>query len=234
MATTAGGPNMKLRYFSHSSFQITTDSGQVILIDPFLDDNPTSPVTSDEISADFIVLTHAHGDHVGDSFKIAGRSNSLFICVNELANYCIEKGFQAHNMHIGGSFGFAFGRLKFTIAHHGSMTPDNTYGGEPAGVVLEIDGKNIYHTGDTGLFYDMKLIGEMTPLDYMLLPIGDNFTMGITDAVKAVELADPKTAIPMHYNTFPVIEADPFDFKKKVEAMGKKARVMDFGEEISL
>ncbi len=225
---------MKLRYFSHSSFLITTDKGHTILIDPFLDDNPTSPVKSDEISADFIVLTHAHGDHIGDSFKIASRANSLFICVNELADYCIENGFQAHNMHIGGSYGFDFGRLKFTIAHHGSMTPDNTYGGEPAGVVLNIDGKSIYHTGDTGLFYDMKLIGEMTPLDYMLVPIGDNFTMGITDAVKAVELANPAIAIPMHYNTFPVIEADPDEFKKKVEAIGKKAIVMNFGEEMKL
>ena len=225
---------MKLRYFSHSSFQITTDAGQVLLIDPFLDDNPTSPVRSDEVAADFIVLTHAHGDHLGDAFKIAERTDPLFICVNELALYCSEKGFRAHNMHIGGSHRFDFGILKFTIAHHGSMTPDNRYGGEPAGVVLTIDGKTLYHTGDTGLFYDMKLIGEMTPLDYMLLPIGDNFTMGITDAVKAVELADPGCAIPMHYNTFEVIEADPEEFRTRVEAAGKRARVMGFGEEIRL
>lgn len=225
---------MKLRYFSHSSFQITTDAGQIILIDPFLDDNPTAPVASADVGADFIVLTHAHGDHVGDAFKIATRTKALFICVNELANYCIDKGFSAHNMHIGGSYEFPFGRLKFTIAHHGSMTPDNTYGGEPAGVVLTIDGKSLYHTGDTGIFYDMKLIGEMTPLDYMLLPIGDNFTMGIRDAVKAVELADPGVAIPMHYNTFPIIAADPLEFKKQVEAIGKKAVVMTYGEEMAL
>lgn len=225
---------MKLRYFSHSSFQITTDAGQTILIDPFLDGNPTSPVTSSEVAADFIILTHAHGDHVGDAFKIAARTNPLFICVNELADYCIGKGFRAHNMHIGGGHDFPFGRVKFTIAHHGSMTPDNTYGGEPAGVVLTIDGKSIYHTGDTGLFYDMKLIGEMTRIDYMLLPIGDNFTMGIGDAVKAVELAAPGVAIPMHFNTFPVIEADPGEFKRQVEAIGKKAVVMGYGEEMVL
>lgn len=225
---------MKLRYFSHSSFQVTTDAGQTILIDPFFDGNPTSPVTSSEVVADFIILTHAHGDHVGDAFKIAARTNPLFICVNELANYCIDKGFRAHNMHIGGGHDFPFGRVKFTIAHHGSMTPDNTYGGEPAGVVLTIDGKSIYHTGDTGLFYDMKLIGEMTRIDYMLLPIGDNFTMGIDDAVKAVELAAPGVAIPMHFNTFPVIEADPRKFKRRVEAIGKKAVVMGYGEEMVL
>ena len=225
---------MKLRYFSHSSYQIVTAAGQSILIDPFLDDNPTSPVKSAEVDADFIVLTHAHGDHLGDGFSIAKRCGSTFICVNELANYCSEKGFTAHNMHIGGSFAFEFGRLKFTIAHHGSMTPEGTYGGEPAGVLLMIEGKTIYHTGDTGLFYDMKLIGEMNPIDYMLLPIGDNFTMGITDAVKAVELANPNVAIPMHYNTFPVIEADPRDFASQVEAMGKKAIVMEYGQEITL
>lgn len=225
---------MKLKYFSHSSFQITTDAGQIILIDPFLDDNPTCPVKSDDVAADFIILTHGHGDHIGDAFKIAQRTNPLFICVSELANYCIAKGFRAHNMHIGGSYNFDFGRLKFTIAHHGSMTPDDTYSGEPAGVIVTIDGKSLYHTGDTGLFYDMKLIGEMTTLDYMLLPIGDNFTMGITDAVKAVELASPNIAIPMHYNTFPVIEADPDEFKQKVENSGKKSLVMAYGQEIDL
>lgn len=225
---------MKLKYFSHSAFQVTADNGKIILIDPFLDDNPNSPVKSKDVKADYIILSHAHGDHIGDAFKIAGKSDSTFICVNELGNYCISKGFKAHNMHIGGGYNFDFGRVKFTIAHHGSQTPEGGYAGEPAGIILSIGGKNIYHTGDTGLFYDMKLIGEMNPIDYMLLPIGDNFTMGITDAVKAVELVNPKVAIPMHYNTFPVIPADPNEFKKRVESLGKKCRVMNFGEEIEL
>jgi len=225
---------MKLRYFSHSSFQITTESGTKILIDPFLDGNPTSPVNSSDLTADYIILTHAHGDHLGDSFSIAERCDSFFICVNELAEYCKSKGYKAHNMHIGGGFDFEFGRVKFTIAHHGSMTPDNTYAGEPAGVIVTIEGKSIYHTGDTGLFLDMKLIGELNIIDYMLLPIGDNFTMGINDAVKAVELTSPKIAVPMHYNTFPVIQADPNEFKQRVEAKGFECKVMDFGEEFSL
>ena len=225
---------MKLKYFSHSSFQLTANNGIKILIDPFLDGNPTSPVKAEDVDAEYIILTHAHDDHIGDSFSIAKRCSPLFICVNELAEYCKAKGFEAHNMHIGGGYDFEFGRVKFTIAHHGSMTPDNSYAGEPAGVIVSIDGKNIYHTGDTGLFYDMKLIGEMTSIDYMLLPIGDNFTMGITDAVKAVEFTAPKVAIPMHYNTFPVIKVDPNEFKTKAETNGIKCIVMEYGEEIEL
>jgi L-ascorbate metabolism protein UlaG (beta-lactamase superfamily) len=225
---------MKLRYFSHSAFQLTTDNGVKILIDPFLTDNPTSPVNAQDVTADYIILTHAHGDHLGDAFSIADRCKLTFICVNELADYCKSKGYEAHNMHIGGGYNFDFGRVKFTIAHHGSQTPDNYYAGEPAGVIISADGKNVYHTGDTGLFYDMKLIGEMTPIDYMLLPIGDNFTMGINDAVKAAELTSPKVAIPIHYNTFPVIEADPNEFKKKAEEKNINVKVLQFGEEIEL
>lgn len=224
---------MKLKYFSHSAFQITDDKNKIILIDPFLDDNPTSPVKSKDVKADYIILSHAHGDHLGDTFKIAGK-DTIIICVNELANFCISKGFKAHNMHIGGGYDFDFGRVKFTIAHHGSKTPTGEYAGEPAGIIITINNKTIYHTGDTALFYDMKLIGEMTKIDYMLLPIGDNFTMGIIDAVKAVELVNPGLAIPMHYNTFPVIKADPQEFKKKVEENGHKCRVLQYGEEIEL
>jgi L-ascorbate metabolism protein UlaG (beta-lactamase superfamily) len=225
---------MKLKYFSHSAFQITTEKGIKILIDPFFDGNPTSPVKSEQVEADYIIITHEHGDHLGDSFKIANRCNSTFISVDEIANYCISKGFNAHNMHIGGSFNFDFGKVKFTIAHHGSLTPDGHYGGQPAGVLVFADNKCIYHTGDTGLFYDMKLIGELNTIDYMLLPIGDNYTMGIEDAVKAVELANPKVAIPMHYNTFPVIKADPYVFKEKIEQLNKNCRVLEYGEEITL
>lgn len=226
---------MKLKYFAHSAFQLITDDGTIILIDPFLDDNPNSPLKSDDVDADYIVLTHAHGDHIGDSLKIAKRKNPTFICVNELANWVISKGFKAHNMHIGGAFKFDFGKVKFTIAHHGSLTPDNQYAGEPAGVLLFIENKCIYHTGDTGLFYDMKLIGEMNSIDYLLVPIGDNFTMGISDAVKAVEFISPKIlTIPMHYNTFPVIEADPEQFKTLVQDKGFNCRIMKYGEEISI
>lgn len=225
---------MKLKYLSHSAFQITTEEGLRILIDPFLDGNPNSPVKSDDVFADFIILTHAHGDHLGDAKKIARAYNSQIISVNELGIILDKQGFNTHKMHIGGSHEFPFGKVKFTIAHHGSMTDEMQYAGEPAGVLIFIEDKIIYHTGDTGLFLDMKLIGEINKINYMLLPIGDNFTMGIADAVRAVEFVNPDVAIPMHYNTYHIIAADPYEFQNRVELIGKKCRVMDFGEEISI
>ena len=225
---------MKLKFFGHSAFAISDNGSRTILIDPFLDGNPLSPVKAADVKANFIILTHAHGDHIGDAMRIAQRCQPLMICVNELANYLHDKGFDVHNMHIGGKRQFDFGQVKFTIAHHGSVTPDKVYAGPAAGVIITIDGISIYHTGDTGLFYDMKLIGEITPIDYLLLPIGDNFTMGIDDAVKAVELVNPRIAIPMHYNTFPVITADPEEFAARCSAHGKTCRIMQPGDEIEL
>jgi L-ascorbate metabolism protein UlaG (beta-lactamase superfamily) len=220
---------LELTYFSHSSFMLF-DGKYRLLIDPFLSGNPTAPSGAQNVSADFIVLTHAHGDHIGDAFSIAKKCGSLIIAVNELANYCASQGLRAHAMHIGGGYDFEFGRVKFTIAHHGSCLNDGRCMGPAAGVVLTMGGKKVYHTGDTGLFLDMKLIGELDDIDYMLLPIGDNFTMGIHDAAKAVEFVQPALAIPMHFNTFPVIAADPHEFVHKVEHQGQNARVMEYGE----
>lgn len=225
---------MKLRYFSHSAFQITLDDGRVILIDPFLDGNPTSPVKAADVSADFILLTHGHGDHLGDTLEIAQRTGALCIAENELASYLAGKGLNAHTMHIGGAYEFGFGTLKLTQALHSSVTPDKECHGSATGLLIKINDTLIYHTGDTGLFADLKLIGEMNRVDYMLVPIGDNFTMGIDDAVTACEFVKPKIAIPMHYNTFPVIEADPAEFKAKAEAKGIGCRVLEFGEEMDL
>jgi L-ascorbate metabolism protein UlaG (beta-lactamase superfamily) len=224
---------LKITYHGHSAFEIKFDKYNIV-IDPFFNGNKHAKVKPVDVKCDFIVLTHAHGDHLGDAFDIAKKNNATVIAVNELANFAAESGCKAHNMHIGGGYNFPFGRIKFTIAHHGSSAPDGRYMGEPAGVLITAGGKTVYHAGDTGLFLDMKLIGEINSIDAALLPIGDNFTMGIDDAVKAVEFLNPKLAIPMHYSTFGVIEADPQEFKRKVESIGKKCAVVPFGESIDV
>ena len=224
---------LNLTYLSHSTF-ILDDGTHRLIIDPFLTGNPTCPVRAEDVDVQFIVLTHAHGDHLGDAIELAARHDALIIAVNELANHVASKGARAHNMHIGGAHRFDFGRLKFTIAHHGSSSPDGQYMGEPAGVVITMGGRTVYHTGDTGLFLDMQLIGQRDGIDCMLAPIGDNFTMGVDDAVLAVDFVKPGLAIPMHYNTFGVIEADPTAFVRGVEAIGRSARVLQFGETIEV
>jgi len=225
---------MKLKYFSHASFLITLDEGIKILIDPFLNDNPTSPIAAWEVEADYILLSHGHGDHLGDTLSIAKRCDSLCVCENELATYLSNRGVRSHNMHIGGSFQFDFGKIKLTQALHSSVTPDNECVGSATGLLIFVENKVIYHMGDTGLFSDLKLIGELHSVDYQLIPIGDNFTMGIEDAVRAVSFVQPYCAIPMHYNTFDIIKADPFEFQSRVEAIGIKSKPLEFGEEFIL
>ena len=221
----------KLTYFSHAAWKIETNE-YTILIDPFLDDNPTSPVKSKDVKADFIIITHAHGDHIGDAIPIAKANNATIIANFEIANWCGEQRVTAHPMHIGGSREFPFGKVKLTQAFHGSSFPDGSYGGMPAGVLITVQNKTIYHCGDTGLFGDMKLIGESMPIDIALIPIGDNFTMGLDDAVKAVEFLCPKMAIPMHYKTFDVINVDPDEFVSRVKKTGVEAKVLDYGSSV--
>ncbi len=226
----------KLKYLSHSAFLLESN-GHRILIDPFLSGNPVAPVKAEEVECDYIVLTHGHGDHVGDTVDIAQRNNATVISNYEIVSWCDTQGLTGHPMHIGGAHDFPFGRVKFTIAHHGSAYHvGNTliYMGNPMGVLITVEGKTIYHAGDTGLFYDMKLIGEMNAIDVALLPIGDNFTMGIDDAAKAVEFLAPKLAVPIHYKTFDVIDVNPDDFVTKCETTGFEARVMEFGSEITI
>jgi len=227
----------KLTYLSHDVFLVEQD-GTRLIIDPFLSGNPKAQVTAEEIEVDYVLLTHGHGDHLGDGIEIAQANEATIIAPFELATYCGNKGCHVHPMHIGGGYNFPFGRVKLTIAHHGSAADLGgetlTCLGNPCGFVLTLGDKNIYHAGDTGLFLDMQLIGELTPLDVALLPIGDNFTMGIDDAVKAVQFLKPKLAIPMHYQTFDVIMADPDEFVKKVNAAGFQARVMGIGQRIEI
>ncbi len=198
---------VNLTYHGHATFSIESDPHK-ILIDPFFTDNPLAEISADKVEADFILVSHAHGDHLGDTIAIAKRTNATVISNFEIYNYCVRQGVNAHPMHIGGGFDFPFGRVKLTIAHHGSSFPDGSYGGSPCGFIIQTGGKTIYDAADTALFYDMKLIGDHFALDAALLPIGDNFTMGPEDALHAVEFLHPKLVIPMHYNTFDPIKQD--------------------------
>ena len=218
----------KVTYLGHSAFYLEGKKGRLV-IDPFISGNPNAKVKPQDIKVDFVLLSHGHGDHIGNALEIAKANRATIVAPFELANYCESRGANVHAMHIGGAHEFPFGRVKLTIAHHGSAAPDGSYVGNPCGFLVTMDEKIMYHSGDTGLFYDMKLIGEMNNIDLAVLPIGDNFTMGIDDAVKAVVFLRPKMAIPMHYGTFEVIKVDPNEFVKKVKALGLKGQVLAIG-----
>ncbi|MFC4618267.1 metal-dependent hydrolase [Camelliibacillus cellulosilyticus] len=226
---------MKVTYHGHSVVLIETGSKNII-IDPFITGNGQCTIQADELpNLDYIVLTHGHNDHVGDAFDLAKKHDATIIAVAELAGYSESKGLKAHGMSIGGGYDFDFGRLQYTIAFHGSSYTDENgqiiYTGMPGGVLLTIDGKTIYHAGDTALYSDMKLTGEKNDIDLCFLPIGDNFTMGPDDAAIAAEWLLSKLVVPIHYNTFPVIEQDPHAFVAKLKTPG---RVMVSGESLTL
>ena len=187
-----------------------------ILIDPFLTGNDLAVDKPDDFSPSHILLTHGHADHYGDTEEIAKRSGATVVTSFEIAEHLGQKEISAHGMNPGGSFVFPFGKLKFTPAWHSNSLPDGTYGGMPMGLTLEAEGKRVYHAGDTALFSDMTLVAR-GGLDVAFLPIGDNFTMGPADALEVVKLLRPKQAVPMHYNTFPLIEQDAEAFKTMVE-----------------
>jgi len=226
---------LKATFYGHSCV-FATDGRYKIIIDPFITGNPQATVKADDVDVDYILATHGHGDHLGDAVDISKRTGATIIAPNELATWVTQKGALAHNMHIGGAYNFEFGRVKLTIAHHGSAAGDSglEYTGNPCGFVFTMGGKTIYHTGDTGLFLDMKLIGEINKIDLMFLPIGDNFTMGIDDAVRAVEFVKPKVVVPIHYDTWPVIAADPGEFKKKLDGQGVKVEILKPNQSIEL
>ncbi|MFS0574864.1 metal-dependent hydrolase [Sporosarcina sp. 179-K 3D1 HS] len=226
---------MQISYHGHSIVKIVT-GGKTILIDPFINGNKLTDLKAEEEKPDVILLTHGHNDHVGDTVAIAKACDALVVAPNELANYLALDGVKTHGMNIGGSWEFDFGTVKFTKAFHSSSyTTENNefiYTGMPAGILFTAEGKTIYHAGDTSLFGDMELIGKRHPIDVAFLPIGDNFTMGPEDAAYAVELLQPKLAVPIHFNTFPPIEQDPEDFKKLVTE--NEVKIMAVGDVIEL
>ncbi|MET3697279.1 L-ascorbate metabolism protein UlaG (beta-lactamase superfamily) [Bacillus oleivorans] len=226
---------MKVSYHGHAVVKVDADE-KVILIDPFINGNGLTDLNVENEAPDVILLTHGHGDHIGDTVELAKKKNALVIANNEIANYLSWQGLNVHAMHIGGKYQFDFGTVMLTQAFHGSamITEDQQiiYLGMPAGILLTIKGKTIYHAGDTGLFSDMKLIGERHPIDLAFLPIGDNFTMGPEDAAYAAELLKAKMAVPIHYNTFPPIKQDPYAFVKLLK--DKNGLVMNPGDSIEL
>ena len=221
-------------WYGHATLGLTVGEHK-LLVDPFFTGNPVAPITADEAFADFILITHGHGDHVGDAQAIAKRNNALIISNFEIAGWFAEQGLESHAQHLGGGFHHPFGYLKLTLALHGSALPDGGYGGNPAGLLLTTpDGKKIYMAGDTGLFGDMQLIGD-EGIDLAVIPIGDNYTMGPDDALRAVKLLRPKQVVPIHYNTWPLIEQDPHAWKARVEAeTSAKVVVLKPGESLEL
>ncbi len=226
---------LNITFLGHACFMVD-DSKYKVIIDPFISGNPLAKVTIDEIKPDFILVTHGHGDHIGDAIELAKRNGAQVISNFEIAEYLMSKGVENNaGLHIGGGTDFSFGSLKLTIAHHGAMIePGMIYGGNPVGFIVRMDGKVVYHSGDTGLFLDMKLIGELDSIDMALLPIGGYFTMDVNDAAKAVEFLKPQKVIPMHYDTFDPIKADPNKFADKVKEHGTECVILKPGHSYGL
>jgi L-ascorbate metabolism protein UlaG (beta-lactamase superfamily) len=227
--------SFKYTWFGHGTFGLET-GGYKIVIDPYFTDNPAASTTAGAVEADFIVVSHGHGDHIADAMDIAQHTEAMVIANFEIINWLGGKGLEKlHPQHIGGGFNHPFGYLKFTHALHGSGLPDGSYGGNPAGLLFTtVAGEKVYFACDTGLFASMKLIGE-EGLDLAILPIGDNFTMGPDDALRAVKMLQPKYVIPAHYNTWPLIAQDPEAWAARVEAETEtKAKVLKPGESFSL
>lgn len=224
-----------LKALGHACFTLSTDQHSIIF-DPFLKGNPQAVCGPDDVVADAVLVSHGHADHLGDAIEIAKRLGCPIVAVFELCNYCERFGCQVAPMHIGGSRTFEFGNVKLTQAWHGSAvksgeTSENV--GPAAGFLVTMGGKTVYFAGDTGLFGDMKLIGD-EGVDLAILPIGGTYTMDPSDAAKAAELIRPKLVVPMHYGTFPQIEQDPAAFAEELERRGVGCTVLAAGEELEL
>ncbi len=224
----------KITWYGHAALGLETD-GYKLLVDPYFTGNPAARVSPDKVEADFILVSHGHGDHIGDTLAIAKRTGAMVISNYEIASWVEGKGVKSHPQHLGGGYRHPFGYLKLTLALHGSVLPDGTYGGNPAGFLLTTqEGKKIYMAGDTGLFGDMRLIGE-EGLDLAVIPIGDNFTMGPDDALRAVKLLQPRHVIPIHYNTWDLIAQNPTAWAQRVEKETKtEVHVLNPGETYTL
>ncbi|HIP58275.1 MAG TPA: metal-dependent hydrolase [Archaeoglobus profundus] len=226
---------MKIRWLGHAAFLI--EGSKKVLIDPFISGNPVAPVKPEDLEVDVILVTHGHSDHLGDAVEIATRCDAPIVCIYELSVFLSDKGVGTIGMNIGGTLKLD-DNVKITMVkavHSADVVGKNIISaGVPVGFIINMDGISIYHAGDTDVFIDMKLIGELYKPKIALLPIGDLYTMGIPGALKAIELIRPEIVIPMHYNTFPAIKQNPEEFKAKAEKMGVKVVILNPGESFEI
>ncbi len=221
-------------WYGHAALGLSIDGTQV-LVDPFLSGNPAAAISPAKVQPQYILLSHGHGDHLGDTVSIARRTGATVISNDELYHWLDKQGVQSHSQHIGGGYRYPFGYVKLTQALHGSALPDGSYGGNPCGFLITTNGgKRIYLACDTGLFGDMRLIGE-EGIDLAVLPIGDNYTMGPDDALRAVKLIQPRHVIPVHYDTFDLIRQDAQAWANKVKTeTSTQPHVLKPGESFTL
>ena len=226
---------MKFIYYGHACFAVVA-GGKTLLFDPFITPNPLAQkIDAEKIAADFILVSHGHGDHVADVVEIAKRTSATVIAPFEVGDWFEKKGVKnVQAMNHGGAAKTSFGRVKLTAAVHSSSMPDGSYGGNPCGFVIESSDGNFYYSGDTALTYDMKLIGEQTKLQFAVLPIGDYYTMGIEDAARAAKLVGVTRIVGVHYDTFPPIKIDRAVARKAAEASGIELLLPAIGETIEV
>jgi L-ascorbate metabolism protein UlaG (beta-lactamase superfamily) len=216
----------KITFLGHSA--VCIEGVKTIYIDPFLSDNPIAGISPDQINtADIVIVTHNHADHIGDAYEICKRTSAVLVGIHEIAVEAEDNGIQSEGMNIGGTINIEGVIISMVNANHSSLNS------HPVGVVIEAEGLTIYHSGDTGLFGDMSIIGEFFDIDIAFLPIGDRYTMGVRSAARAVEFLRPKKVIPMHYNTFPIIQVDPNEFKELVGSLAE-VLILSPGESMEL
>ena len=226
---------MKVTYYGHSCFAVEVN-GKTLLFDPFISGNPlATQIDSKKIKADYILVSHGYGDHLGDTVEIAKRTNATVVSVYEIHSWLQSKGVKkTHPMNTGGHWFFDFGKVKCVNAVHSSSLPDGSYGGIPIGFLVETKEGNFYYAGDTALHYDMKLIGDYKKIDFAFLPVGSNFTMSVDNAVIASDFIKCDTIIGMHYDTFDVININHKDAQKTFDIAGKELILMKIGETLEV